>query len=359
MSYEDAEDAEAHYQALKAADEEALEMDYSLRYGNDYRILIDKYRKELSLDDEEKTIKLEELEGRYGLIEGLVRRRLDDLGVPEDALGLLWHYMKAQASEVNLRMQLLMARRDCSLTDLLRAGVLMHASKNLLFIPEYLIPFLMRTTAPKPLRSSDVLAKYVDSPLDMALAEVAAWNVRPNRAFMTAIYGVDPLKALDAEFIGDVARLGDGEEPVLNPLLDPMELRRELIKIKDSMSRELRNRIGIHGEYAFNKSIRCGATYMLFSENRRGIMFLCPWLAVFNKLLRTYVGTPKLVVIEAPYRPEAGDFYRRRVASDYGLRNVAFAFMEGNDVTILKPRGNFFEELIDVLYEGNFSVTEE
>lgn len=359
MNYSDAEDAEAYYQALKAADEEALIADYSLRYGNDYQQLLDKYRGIPYLDEEEKGDKLRSLEASFPALESLVKHRLAELNVPSDVLGLLWHYMKTQASEVNLRIQLLMARRDCSLTDLMRAGVLMHASRDLLFIPDYLIQFLMSIPAPRPIRAGDTLAKYMDSPLDMALIELAAWGIHPNRAFMTAMYGVDPLKGLDAEFVGDIARLGANDEAVLNPLLDPMELRREIMKIKDSRGRELRRRIGLHGEYTFNKSIRCGAVYMLFSESRRGIMFLCPWLTVFNKLINTYVGTPKLVVLDMPYRPEAGEFYRKRLAGNYGLRNVAFAFMDGNEVTVLRPRGNFFEELIDVLYEGNFSVTEE
>lgn len=132
---------------------------------------------------------------------------------------------------------------DHVVTELIRAGMLMHRSRDVLFVPEYLIPRLLEV-------SGDVITPNVRDALsglgsvELAIVESAAFGSKPINWLFRAIYGTDFRELLPSIRIDNLLD-GSTGELIINPAIDIRELRTALHEMKDYNARTMRRTISL------------------------------------------------------------------------------------------------------------------
>lgn len=131
-------------------DEEALIQDFNLRYGGDRYVEVLERAREFvsSLGGEDVSNRIRRF---YGLLADHSMSRVR--GGFGDAVYALIRYMGGLGGgdEGVLKVQFrLMGFNEDVLTELIRAGVLMHRRRGILFVPEYLIPRLLEMSGDVP-----------------------------------------------------------------------------------------------------------------------------------------------------------------------------------------------------------------
>ncbi|WP_243665766.1 hypothetical protein [Vulcanisaeta sp. JCM 16159] len=131
---------EGAYQLINydAEDEETLIRDFNLRYGDRYMDVLKRAREFVSLPGEDVSSKIRRF---YELLADHSMGKVRGFG---NAAYALVKYMGLGGDEGVLRVQFrLMGFNEDVITELVRAGILMHRNKDVLFVPEYLIPRLL------------------------------------------------------------------------------------------------------------------------------------------------------------------------------------------------------------------------
>ena len=345
------ETLECLYQLINYADEddEALIRDAMLRYGNDYSRICNEARNILKSLGEKAN---EEVKKYYELLADHVMNRIKGLG---NAAYTLTKYMGLGGREDILKVQFkLMGFPDSVIEDLIRAGALMHRTRNTLFVPEYLIPrFLQITGNVNVPRIEEVLSNVGTT--ELVLMEAAAFHAKPINWLFKAIYGVD-FRDLVLRTRVDGILDGTTGELILNPAIDIQEIRALIHGIKDSAARSLRRALGPHGQYMYSKTVRCGIVYTLFGEGGRELIILCPWILPSRRLLEYYSREDRAIVVNTSPSTDFTDLINKHI--DELPPRTGLVFLSGNEAIVYKPRvlSKSFDSFLDFLYRSNYRV---
>ncbi|MFB6470877.1 MAG: hypothetical protein TU36_006565 [Vulcanisaeta sp. AZ3] len=343
---------ECLYQLINYVDDEegTLVRDAQLRYGDSY-IDICRQAKDLksSLGEGINNV----IRRLYDLLADYVMDRIRGLG---DAAYALARYMGLGGLESVLRVQFrLMGFSENTLENLIRAGVLMHRSKDILFVPEYLISRFLAI-------SSSVMAPNIREVLSnvnvkgLLIIEAAAFNAKPIGWLFRAIYGLDFKDLIRDTRIDNIVD-GSLGEPILSPIIDVQELRALIHEMKDSGARSLRRALGPHGQYMYSKVVRCGVVYTVFGEGGRELILLCPWVLPSKRLLDYHAEEDRVMVIGWKPSQDFADAISRH--SDDAPTRTGFVFISNKEAMVYKPRlyDQSFDSFLDFLYRSNLKVS--
>ncbi|ADN50166.1 hypothetical protein [Vulcanisaeta distributa] len=330
-------------------DEEALTQDFNLRYGDRYMEVLERAREFVSSLGEDASNRIRRF---YGLLADHSMSRVKGFG---DAVYALIKYMGLGGDEGVLKVQFrLMGFNEDVLTELIRAGVLMHRRRGILFVPEYLIPRLLEMSGDIPTPNVRELISALDA-LGLVAVESAAFGSRPINWLFRAIYGVDFREFVVKVRIGNVLD-GSIGELILNPAIDLRELRMVIHEMKDSSARSMRRIISPHGQYTYSRVARCGIVYTVFGEGGRELIMLYPWIVPSRRVLDYHPREDRVIVIMQRPSEEFVDIMREHI-NDVPPR-TGFVFISGNEAMVYKPQSlnRAFDSFLDFLYRSNLRV---
>ncbi len=344
---------ETLYQLLNYCDEDmsALFNDLRMRYGNGYKEILDEAKRLLTSLGSKAA---EAVQAKYEVLKNAVLERLDDKS--RKALCVLSRYMGLGGREDILRIQFSLLGLEGSIIDeLIEKGVLMHKSRDILFVPEYLI----RASLDIPLEGFQIDLRGVLqnlTPLQLAIIESIAFGVRPVEWLFKAIYGVGYKEALANAKINRVLNISSQGEPVLNPAIDILELRSLIHELKDKGARNMKGIIMPHGQYGYVKAIRCGVEYTAFGGSLRGLLILCPWIMPSKRLLEFYKNENRAIIIAV--RPSEHFAQILNEHQDDIPPRTGFIFLHERKAYVYKPRlfGKSFDSMLDFLYRSRLEV---
>lgn len=328
---------EARYQrAVYKGDVGVLEGDFRLRYGERWAEL---WAAAEGAGEEDVRRADEHSDELCRLVES----RIDD----RELAALYAAYGRALSLEGEVEAGLELLGRAGGLERLLRWGLVMHFSEDVVAAPPYLAKLLIKLEgeAPRPrVNLDEELGPYLRDGGLMAFVEgllAEEFDERLHRA----LYGEVPRTVR----LGRVALYRPEVGLVVNPVLSAGELLEELLRVKRSRADVLAKALSLHGEYEFSLDHRCGLQYISVdgTAEKSGVVAICPWASYSRKLWRRTRNMVLVLEGEPPpgvERPWFGVIYIR-----------------GGEARVLKPRelSRLFEYVVDVLYSVGFSVAEE
>ncbi|MGC9153188.1 MAG: hypothetical protein ACP5GY_05585 [Vulcanisaeta sp.] len=330
-------------------DEEALIRDFSMRYGDDYMNIYSRAKELLNSLGENAD---SEVRRYYELLADHAVGKIRGFG---DAAYALARYMGLGGDEAVLKVQFrLMGFGEDVVDELIRAGVLMHRYRGVLFVPEYLVPRLLEmsgyVTAPDV---RNILGGLSDA--ELAVVESVAFGSKPIDWLFRAIYGVGFRELVSGIRINGFLD-GSTGELVLNPVIDIQELRAILHEIKDFSARSIKRLIGPHGQYTYSKLVRCGVVYTVFGEGGRELILLCPWVLPSRRLLDYHSREDRVFIIMRRHGEEFVEIVSKH-AGELPVR-TGFVFIRDNEAFVYKPRAfsRSFDSFLDFLYRSNIKV---
>ena len=343
---------EGAYQLINYDDEddEALIRDFNLRYGDGY---VDVLRQAKELISSLGKDVGERIRRFYELLADHSMSKVKGFG---DAAYALVKYMGLGGNEDILKVQFrLMGFNEGVLTELIRAGILMHRRRDVVFVPEYLIPRLLEISGDIPTPNVRESLSGLDQ-LGYVAVESAAFSSRPISWLFRAIYGIDFREFMLKTRINNVLD-GSIGELILNPVIDLRELRAVIHEIKDSSARAMRRVISPHGQYTYSKVARCGIVYTVFGEGGRELIMLYPWIVPSRRVLEYHPREDRVIVIMHRPSEEFVDLMNEH-ADDIPPR-TGFVFISGGEAMVYKPRSlnRAFDSFLDFLYRSNLRVT--
>ncbi|MEZ0319590.1 MAG: hypothetical protein ABWK05_06335 [Pyrobaculum sp.] len=326
---------EARYQrAVFNGGVDTIVRDFRLRYGDRWS-----YYWEASADASEGDVKA--AEKAADALVGLVESRVDDVRVA--ALYAAYGRSLSLEGELGVALELLGAGE--ALEKLLRWGLVMHFSDDVVASPPYLVRLLIK------------LGQLAEAPGVDLWEELRRFaHDGASMAFLEGLLAGEFDAGLHAEVYGEVPkslRLGvlasyvEEVGLVVNPVFSADEVLGALLEWKKRRADAMAKALALHGEYEFSQERRCGLQYLSVdgTAEKSGVVALCPWLSYSKRLWRI----PNLVVVVEggpPPRPA-----RRR----HGL-----IFMKGGEAYVAPPdrSSKLFEYVVDLLYSQGFSVSE-
>ncbi|MEM1597379.1 MAG: hypothetical protein QXP31_02860 [Pyrobaculum sp.] len=326
---------EARYQrAVFSGSVDVIVRDFRLRYGDGWSSYW-----EASSDASEEDVRA--AEEAADLLVGLVEGRIDDVR----AAALYAAYGRSLSVEGELGVALDLLGAGGALESLLRWGLVMHFSDDVVASPPYLAKLLIRLSQRAEAPGVDLweeLRGFVHDGGSMAFLEGA----------LTGEF--DP--GLHAEFYGEVPkslRLGrvasyvEEVGLVVNPVFSAEEVLGALLEWKRRRADALAKALALHGEYEFSQERRCGLQYLSVdgTAEKSGVVALCPWLSYSKRLWRI----PNLVVVVEGGPPPRLERRRRGVI-----------FVRGGEAYVAPPdrASKLFDYVVDLLYSQGFSVSE-
>ncbi|GAB6947559.1 hypothetical protein JCM16161A_16890 [Vulcanisaeta sp. JCM 16161] len=343
---------EGAYQLINYDDEddEALIQDFNLRYGDEYVEILRRARELVSSLGEDASGRIKRF------YESLADHSMGKIRGFGNAVYALVKYMGLGGDEDVLRIQFrLVGFNEDVLTELIRAGVLMHRRRGILFVPEYLIPRLLEMSGDIPTPNIRESLSGLDT-LGLVAVESAAFGSKPISWLFRAIYGVDFREFVVKTRIDNVLD-GSIGELILNPIIDLRELRTVIHEMKDSSARAMRRVIGPHGQYTYSRIARCGVVYTVFGEGGRELIMLYPWIVPSRRVLDYHPREDRVIVIMHRPSEEFADVMGRHV-NDLPQR-TGFVFISGDEAVVYKPQSmsRAFDSFLDFLYRSNLRVT--
>ncbi len=343
---------EGAYQLLNYddEDEEALMRDFSLRYGDGYVEVYNGARGFINSLGEDADVRIRRF---YELLADHAMSKVRGFG---NAAYALAKYLGLGGNEEALSVQFrLMGFGDHVITELIRAGILMHRRRDVLFVPEYLIPRLLEM-------SGDVVTPNVKDALsglgsvELAIVESAAFGSKPISWLFRAIYGTNFQEFLPSIRIDNILD-GSTGELIINPVIDIRELRTALHEMKDYNARTMRRTISPHGQYMYSRVARCGVVYTVFGEGGRELIMLCPWIVPSRRILDYHSRENRVIVIMHEPSDEFTEIMNRH--ADELPPRTGFIFINDNETFIYRPHtlDKAFDLFLDFLYRSNLKVT--
>lgn len=333
-----AEVLEARFQkAVFQGSEDVLTADFEARYGPRWVQLMEAAE---GAGEED----VEKAEANAAQLAALVSSRIDD----ERTAVLYAKYARDLAVEGQLRLGLELLGLPDALEELIRWGLVMHFSDDVVAAPSYLAGLLNRYMASPLAVAIDVAEELrsLDDPRLLALMEGeiagdADWGLYEE------IYGPRPPSRLR---IGSLAAYDPELGLVVNPATYPDEVLEELLSIKEMRARRMASTLGLHGEYEFDERSRCGLAYLSLDGTADGSaeVYICPWLAVPASVSRGGRLNKVFVVWGPP--PQSG--LRKR----YDM--FIFLYEEGARVYYPDRQRPVHEHLVDLLYRSGLAVVE-
>ncbi len=343
---------EGAYQLINYEDEveDALVQDFRLRYGDRYAEVLNRAREFVTSAGGDVGGRIRRF---YELLADKAMGKVRGFG---NAVYALVKYLGLGGDEDVLRVQYrLMGFDEGVITELLRVGVLMHRNRDVLFVPEYLIPRLLEV-------SGDIEAPNVRESLSgldtlgLVAVEAAAFGSRPINWLFRAIYGIEfkdfVLRTrIDSVIDGSIGEL------ILNPTIDLRELRSIIHEMKDSGARSMRRVISPHGQYAYSRVARCGVVYTVFGEGGRELIMLYPWIVPSMRVLNYHPREDRVFVVMHRPSEAFADIVGRHV--NELPQRTGFVFISGNEAVVYKPQlmSRAFDSFLDFLYGSNLGVT--
>ncbi|AEA12616.1 hypothetical protein TUZN_1136 [Thermoproteus uzoniensis 768-20] len=333
-----AEILEARFQrAVFQGSEEVLEADFEARYGPRWRALLE--AAEGAGEDDVKAA-----EARAGELAALVSSRVDD----ERTAALYAKYARSLAVEGQLRIGLDLLGLPEALERLIRWGLAMHFSDDVVAAPPYLAGLLSRYMASGPAVEVDVvgeLSALGESSLALIEGEVAGdadWELYEE------VYGPKPRSRL---VMGRLAAYDPEHGLVVNPATYPDQVLEALLSLKERRARRVASALGLHGEYEFDERSRCGLAYLSMDGTAEGSaeVYVCPWIAVPISVSRGGRVNKVFVIWGSP--PSSGLRRRRDM--------FVFLYEEGAKVFYPERQRPVHEHLVDLLYRSGLAVAEE
>ncbi|MEM1902251.1 MAG: hypothetical protein QXW44_01050 [Pyrobaculum sp.] len=327
---------EARYQrALFKGSLDTLLRDFKLRYGERWEEF---YKK--SEDAYEKDIVEVERVGE-DLIK-LVEERIDDV----DTAALYSAYGRNLSIEKELEIAMELLGRPGALEKLLKWGLVMHFTDDVVTAPPYLAKLLLKLTEkakPPSVELWEELYTISNDGAAMALLEgllTGDLDIQLHQVF----YNEVPKNYV----FGKLAVYREEVGLVVNPVLSAEELLEAVLQIKERRADTLAKALSLHGEYEFNKEIRCGVHYLTIDGTfeKSGVVAICPWLTYSKSLWRR---RQNYVVVLEGKRP--------RIPMSV---KVGVIFIKGGEAEVVKPStpSKIFDYLVDLLYSVGFLVTE-
>ncbi|WP_291766657.1 hypothetical protein [Caldivirga sp. UBA161] len=359
---EELELLEAKYQGAVARSREALELDFSIRYGDRMSLMLNEALKVYFLDLDSKvkvrrTI-VDEMEYR---VEGLIKARLSSLNLSLNPILVTWYYIGNGERVDRLKELLSLAGYGISIDDYVKAGFLMRIDKSTVVIPEYLAGYLSSAGSPQQLDSSSIVYGNIDNPLFMVALEAIARNLKPIEGFIKAFYGQGIRDALTSGLLSQVAKLHDGEV-LVNPLIDLRSLRLGLARAKNTRAKVIKHSLSMYGKYMFDKEIYCGINYMFTYSSRSLVVYLCPWTPHYKSIISKHHGVRSLIVLGVRFRESMIEFLNLEKYKRPNLLKVMFITFDqalGEIHAIYQNESrSLMDDVLDILYESNYRVTE-
>lgn len=329
--------AEARYQkAVFRGSEETLIRDFKLRYGDRWQEIYERAR---DADDRD----VENAESLGEELIRLVESRIDDI----DTAALYAAYGRNLSIEKELETGMELLGCAGALEKLLRWGLAMHYTDDVVAAPPYLAKLLIRLGGAARGLEIDLweeLDQFSGDGGAMALLEgllAEELDVNLHEAF----YGALP----DRYRFGRLASYQRDLGLVVNPAFSAEELLDAVVKIKERKADHLARSLSLHGEYEFNTEARCGLHYLSVdgTVEKSGVVAICPWLSYSKTLWRR---RPNFVLVVEGRKPPAPPPVR-----------VGVIFIKGGEAEVVRPptQSKVFEYLVDVLYASGFSVVED
>jgi len=342
---------EGVYQLINYDDEreETLIQDFSLRYGDRYMDVLNRVREFISSIGEDVGNRIKRF------YETLADHSMSKVRGFGNAAYALVKYMGLGGDENVLKVQFtLMGFNEDIITELIRAGVLMHRRRGVLFVPEYLIPRLLEMSGDIPIPNIRESLGDLDA-LELVAVESAAFGSKPISWLFRAIYGIDFKEFVLKTRIGNILD-GSIGEPILNPVIDLRELRTVIHEMKDSSARSMRRIISPHGQYTYSRIARCGIVYTVFGEGGRELIMLYPWILPSRRILDYHSREDRVIIIMHRPGEEFTDIMNKHV-SDLPP-HTGFVFISGNETMVYKPQSldRAFDSFLDFLYRSNLRV---
>ncbi|WP_226976139.1 hypothetical protein [Pyrobaculum aerophilum] len=327
---------EARYQrAVFQGSEEVLKRDFQLRYGDKWQSIW-----EASDNASEEDIKKAE-ELAEGLAE-LVSARIDDL----ETAALYAKYGRNLTLEPQVKLGMELLGKAEALEKMLRWGLVMHFSDEVISAPPYLAKLLLKLIQHDVKLDVDLweeLERYSRDYSSMAFLE-GLLTGDFDEELHKALYGA-PASQLK---IGRATVYTSDVGLVVNPAYSPEELLGVLLQIKKRRADMLARALSLHGEYEFSEEYRCGSQYISLdgSAEKSGVIAICPWLSYSRRLWRR--ARNLILIVEGSRPPQLRQF-------KYGV-----IFIRGGEAEVIKPYtpSKIFEYIIDVLYGAGFYVLE-
>jgi hypothetical protein len=328
---------EARYQrAVFSGDEDVVVRDFQLRYGDRWRELW-----EASSGAAEEDVKAAE-DHAAELVE-LVLSRIDDL----DTASLYAKYGRNFSVEQELRLGMELLGRPQAVEALLRWGLVMHFSNEVVSTPPYLTKLILELMQRGGAQVADLwseLEAHSRDPALMALFEGLLTGELDEDLHRT-FYGPAPSELR----IGRAAVYKADVGLVINPAYSPEEVLDVLLQLKKRRADALARALSLHGEYEFSSEYRCGTHYISLdgSAEKSGLVVLCPWLSYSRRLWKKARNI--VLVVEGQRPPEMRP-----------LRHGVI-FVKGGEAEVVKPQtpSKLFDYIIDVLYSAGFYVLED
>ncbi len=359
---EELELLEAKYQGAVARSRRALELDFSIRYGDRMSIMLNEALKVYSLDIDSKVkvrrAIVDEMEYR---VEDFIKARLSSLNLNLNPILITWYYIGNGERVDRLKELLNMAGQGIDINDYVKGGFLMRIDESTVIIPEYLAGYLSKADPPQQLDSSSIVYNNIDNPLFMVTLEAISRNLKPIEGFIRAFYGKGIRDALASGLLNQVAKLHD-DEVLVNPLLDLRSLRLGLARAKNTRARVIKHSLSMYGKYMFDREIYCGVNYMFTYSSRSLVVYLCPWTPHYKSIINRHYGVRSLIVLGVRFRESMVDFLSSEKYKRPSLSKVMFitfdqAIGEIHAIYQYESR-NLMDDVLDILYETNYRITE-
>ncbi|MEM0464751.1 hypothetical protein [Pyrobaculum sp.] len=326
---------EARYQraVFKGRSEVAMR-DFMLRYGERWEEMW-----EASSGASEEDVKA--AEDKAGELRELVASRIDDV----ETAALYAAYGRSLSVERELELGMELLGRHSALEKLIRWGLVMHFSDEVVAAPPYLAGLLLELMRNSPRLDVDLwqLEAFAHDPPSLALLEgllSGEFDEELHRIF----YGEVPRELR----IGKIAVYTPDVGIVVNPVYSPEEVLEVLVELKRRRAYALSKALALHGEYEFSSEARCGLHYLSLdgSAEKSGVVAICPWLSYSRKLWRKLRNV--VLVVEGQRPPGLTSF------------KIGVVFIKGGEAEVVKPQlpSKLLEYIVDILYSAGFFVSE-
>jgi len=331
------EELEARYQrAVFNGREDVLAEDFKLRYGDKWA-----YYLEISRNAGEDDIK--RAEERADELAKLVENRIDDV----ELASAYAKYCRDLPSELQLELGLDLLGYPNRLREVLKWGLALHYADDVIGSPPYLAKLLIRLMdlADRPRRSA--LEEVEDIIYDRALLALIEGHLAGDFDvdIYVEIYGQIPQRRIRA---GNLAYFDPRIGIVVNPAYAVEEVMDALMQAKSNVAMHMAKTLGLHGEYEFDRNIRCGVLYLSDgSKEGSGMVLFCPWFSP-PRYLNKFKKINKIFIIWG------------KKPINFKPKNDAYIFMTEDEIQAIRPikQNKLYNYIIDLLYRYNFYLEE-
>ncbi len=374
----DAEALEALYSACMyegECGEFVLWRDFKVRYGERARYLMSLAAQVMYLDAEDKRRVQNEIYSVYGhVVEELVRRRvLKAASSSEEVAKLLWFYVNYCMYETDIEVLDAMLKlgvgRGCD--ELIRLGVLLHASDDSVVAPYYSMKILSEVSERLDVRYEppDAYRRFMEvfeaEPYMLSAVEADLMDEEVDEEFFNALYGVEYADVLESLEILGVCRYVESRELIVyNPVFSREDLLAELLNVKKSLAKKfMKPLIDFPLMCEDDRSLNAEVCYLVTGRGTPLAIVFTPWFTPVERVFRWYRrGVRVFFVMWKPSR-EFADYMRKRRSEDWRVANIAWLFTQPpdtNTVYVLWPEvaDAAFKNLVEDMKDAGLNVIE-